>query len=116
MAVIVYNPQYRNSGRTKFTIDSVVEAILDGQPYCQVVARYHSQLDNFLMQRTIRAIEATGIKPKRLRQYEYNCDGTLLTFHTADTIDMYNRGSPQGRFNCQFWDHSALPIHEQGLL
>ena len=116
MASIPYGTP-RQSGRTQFTVDQVVDAIVNGQPYCQVVGRYFSQMNDYggIIHRIIDALEAVGVTVKHTRRYEYNCDGSMLTFHTPDSIQRYNRGMNLDRYDCQFWDHQALSLLELGL-
>jgi len=111
MANIQYTPIVGKTEGRKFLIDQVVDAVVDGQPYVVVVGRYESHLHQIIPIIT-RNIRDRGIECKQYWRLAYNCEGTILTFHTAETIESAMIGVPQGRINCQFWDYSALPLWE----
>lgn len=98
----------RGSGRTQYMIEQVVQVIKDGQPYVQVVGRYLRDVYKNLEPRIIDRLNLEGIQYEKQRRFEYNVDGTKLTFHSSMDITEYNRGRVQSNFSCQFWDHRAL--------
>lgn len=98
----------RGTGRTQFTVDSVVRAIVDGQPYCHVVGENWEQVVDELEPRILDELRASCIPVTRKAKHKYDCDGVVLKFHSVDELSRTMRGSEAQHIDCEFWDHSAF--------
>jgi hypothetical protein len=98
----------RQTGRTQFMIDQVVESVLDGQSLCRVVV-HNVGFIKHVRERLLHSLLSHGcdvVVNNRLGMIVN--DYCKILFHTIDTIDNDVRGAEI--YDCQFWDHHALEM------
>lgn len=100
-------PTGRQSGRTQWMIDRLVEAIEDGEPRCYVVARNYEGA-RLLMLRAVESIHDKGISITPRGDLTLEAKSSIVEFTTTHQLtDNKRRGN---RRFIEFWDHLAEGI------
>jgi hypothetical protein len=102
----------RGTGRTQFMIDELIDAVLDGQPLCRVVA-HNKNYAKDLMFRVANDLSERGLRYRSTHDFRLYVMNTEITFHSSAEMDNFMRG--REHYDCQFWDHHALECLEEKL-
>ena len=90
----------RNSGRTQWMIDRLVEAVAEGQPYSRVVGRTMDYAIRILLPRVAIRAEAAGLEVRRCRQDTLEIGGCRVEFCSDEFVERKRLGTRGYR---EFW-------------